>query len=84
MYAFTLVLVAAFFAMFASSQQPKALVYRGKNSCDGCPEAVANLLKSSPSKFQVKFAGPDEKIKITEATLSQVDVWAYPGGACEY
>lgn len=54
--------------------------YRGPAACDGCPESVAHLLKTSPSKFEVTYAGPHEHVKISEESLSQVDVYAQPGG----
>lgn len=58
----------------------KALVYRGPAACDGCPEAVAALLKTSPSKFSVTFAGPNEDVDITPESLSKVDVYTQAGG----
>ncbi|KAL2869035.1 uncharacterized protein BJX67DRAFT_348648 [Aspergillus lucknowensis] len=60
--------------------RPKALVYRGPAACDGCPEAVAALLKSSPSNFDVKFAGPQEEVDITATSLGGVQLYAQPGG----
>ena len=63
-----------------TAQRPRALVYRGPAACDGCPEAVGKLLESSPSKFQVTYAGPHEDIQISADTLSQADVYAHPGG----
>lgn len=60
--------------------QPKALVYRGPATCDGCPEAVAHLLRTSPSNFSVDYVGPKEKIKLTAEVLSKVAVYAQPGG----
>ncbi|KAJ4325185.1 hypothetical protein N0V84_003567 [Fusarium piperis] len=64
----------------ACTTPPKALVYRGPASCQGCPEAVAELLESSSLKFQVSFAGPTEDIDINEQTLKGVQVYAHPGG----
>ncbi len=64
----------------ASASRPNALVYRGPAACDGCPEAVAHLLRTSPSNFSVQFAGPKEDVDITRKSLSQVDVYAQPGG----
>ncbi|CAK4033427.1 Hypothetical predicted protein [Lecanosticta acicola] len=58
----------------------KALVYRGPASCDGCPEAVANLLTSSPENIRVAYVGPKEKTKLTRDALSKVDIYAQPGG----
>ncbi|KAH8705389.1 hypothetical protein BGW36DRAFT_393017 [Talaromyces proteolyticus] len=59
---------------------PKALVYRGPAACSGCAESVADLLKSSGSKFVVDFAGPNEKIDITTESLQGIDLFAQPGG----
>lgn len=67
-------------AALASATRPKALVYRGSAACDGCPESVAHLLRTSPSNYEVTYAGPKEKVDITEESLSQVDVFAVPGG----
>lgn len=58
----------------------KALVYRGPASCPGCPESVGELLESSPSKIEVTYAGPDEDTKLTAEALSNVDIYAHPGG----
>ena len=63
-----------------SGPRPKALVYRGPAACDGCPEAVAALLQSSPSAFDVEFCGPEEVIGINKTSLSGVQVYAQPGG----
>lgn len=60
--------------------QPQALVYRGPEACPGCPEAVGLLLESSPSKFRVTYAGPDEEVDITADSLRETDVYAQPGG----
>lgn len=59
---------------------PKALVYRGPAVCEGCPESVADLLKDSPWNFTVSFAGPNEDIDVTEKSLKDVQVFAFPGG----
>lgn len=58
----------------------KAMVYRGPAACQGCPESVAALLRSSPSNFDVVFAGPNEKLDITESSLGDIDLYAQPGG----
>lgn len=60
--------------------RPQALVYRGPAACEGCPEAVAHLLKSSPRNFEVHFAGPEEEIRVTLENLQKVDLYAQPGG----
>ncbi|EME39898.1 hypothetical protein DOTSEDRAFT_178749 [Dothistroma septosporum NZE10] len=64
----------------AANRPLKALVYRGPAACDGCPESVADLLESSPSKIEVTYAGPDEDTKLTAEALSNVDIYAHPGG----
>ncbi|EME78709.1 uncharacterized protein MYCFIDRAFT_205145 [Pseudocercospora fijiensis CIRAD86] len=59
----------------------KALVYRGPAACDGCPEAVAQLLKSTPGmKIDVTYVGPDEEVKLNAEALEGVDVYVQPGG----
>jgi glutamine amidotransferase-like uncharacterized protein len=77
LYTFILGLIMA---ASAATQRPKALVYRGPSTCNGCPESVKNLLVTSPSNFEVSFVGPREDIKINADALSQVDVFAFPGG----
>lgn len=60
-------------------------MYRGNASCDGCSEAVARLLQSSPRNFQVQYAGPDEEIQISAESLNRVVLFAQPdggGGMC--
>ena len=64
----------------SASQQPRALVYRGPAACQGCPEAVKRLLETSPSKFQVSYAGPNENVQMSAEALNKVDVYAQPGG----
>lgn len=64
----------------ASGPELKALVYRGPASCDGCPEAVGDLLTSSPTKIHVTYAGPDEDTGLTAEALSEADIYAHPGG----
>lgn len=73
-------LVTSTMACGDTEQRPKALVYRGPAACNGCPEAVAALLQSSPSNFEVDYAGPNEKIDINEASLQHVQLYAQPGG----
>lgn len=62
------------------ASQLQALVYRGPAACDGCPEAVARLLRTSPSKLNITYIGPHEDVQITAETLSKADVYAQPGG----
>jgi hypothetical protein len=63
-----------------ASASMKALVYRGSTVCEGCPESVAELLENSPWKFDVTFAGPNEDVDVTEKSLADVRVFAFPGG----
>lgn len=59
---------------------PKALIYRGPATCDGCPESIASRLESSTSHFEVKFAGPNEEVDITAESLKDVQLYVQPGG----
>jgi hypothetical protein len=63
-----------------AAQPMHAMIYRGKMASENCPESVGHLFKSTFPKVKVTYAGPDEKVKINADTLSQVDVFAYPGG----
>jgi hypothetical protein len=60
--------------------QPHALVYRGPAACDGCAESVAHVLRTSASRFDVTYVGPNEDVDITNESLSQADVYCQPGG----
>lgn len=74
-------ILTVLFAVTAGAESSmKALVYRGPAACEGCPEAVAKLLESSPSNFSVNYAGPKEDIDITPEALSKVEVYVQPGG----
>ncbi|MGW1408281.1 BPL-N domain-containing protein [Streptomyces sp. NPDC002403] len=57
-----------------------ALVYRGPASQPGCPEAVAELLASTPWDLDVRFIGPDEVLPLTARTLARAALYAQPGG----
>ena len=63
--------------------RPLALVYRGPAGCAGCSEAVAELLYSSPWRFDVQYVGPDEQCMLSAATLQAATLYAQPGGAGE-
>lgn len=76
----SLILMAGNMISPGQASRPKAMVYRGPASCEGCPEAVASLLRSSPSNFDVVFAGPSEAIDINEVSLQGVQLYAQPGG----
>lgn len=76
-----LVTMAAVTGAIASTDStPRALVYRGPAACPGCPEAIAELLESSPWKFHVTYAGPDEDVDVDENSLKGVQVYAQAGG----
>ncbi|MFE3798832.1 hypothetical protein KHQ06_26310 [Nocardia tengchongensis] len=62
-----------------AQELPVALVYRGPASCDGCPEAAADLLARS-GRFTVKFTGPDSELPLDGATLATASVYVQPGG----
>jgi hypothetical protein len=68
----------------ATTQLIRAMIYRGKNSCDQCAESVAELFKCTFPKVNITYAGPDEDVQINADTLSQVDVYAQPGGPGMY
>ncbi|GAB2878779.1 BPL-N domain-containing protein [Streptomyces mayteni] len=59
---------------------PSALVYRGPAASPGCPEAVAALLRGTPSRFTVTYCGPDEETPLSARALAAADVYAQPGG----
>lgn len=61
-------------------KRPVAAVYRGEVSCDGCAESVAHLLRKSPMRYKVHYLGPKEDHDINQATLSHLDIFAWPGG----
>lgn len=65
-----------------SASPARAAVYRGRGagSCDGCSEAVARLLGSSPTPLEVEFIGPDEPRDVSPETLSGMLLYAQPGG----
>lgn len=60
--------------------QPQALVYRGPAACEGCAESVAHILKTSASRFNVTYVGPNEDVDITSESLSKADAYCQPGG----
>ncbi len=59
---------------------PVALVYRGPASIPGCPEAAAELLRSSRWGFEVHYVGPDEDLPLCPQALTRATVYAQPGG----
>ena len=64
-------------------RQPVAAVYRGPVASEGCPEALAELLRRSLVGFKVQYIGPKERRDISPDALSRVDVLAWPGGGGE-
>lgn len=78
MYSQLLLIVLA--ATPIAAAQPQALVYRSDATCDGCPEAVYNLLQSSKYNFNVTYVGPDEDLELDADALDGVKLFAYPGG----
>lgn len=62
------------------SSTPVAVVYRDKDICRGCSEAVADMLRQSPRDFDVRYIGPEEKLKLKAANLEGVALYAQPGG----
>lgn len=57
-----------------------ALVYRGPATVPGCPEAVAEVLRASPRRLDVRYVGPGEALGLTPETLSRALLYAQPGG----
>jgi glutamine amidotransferase-like uncharacterized protein len=61
--------------------RPLALVYRGEAARPSeCSEALAELLVSSPHRFQVEYVGPREKLPLHERVLRDAAVYVQPGG----
>jgi glutamine amidotransferase-like uncharacterized protein len=58
-----------------------ALVYRGPAARPAaCSDAVAELLRSSPRGFDVRYVGPHGEMPLTAATLRHAVLYAQPGG----
>ena len=62
------------------SALPTALVYRGPASVEGCPEAMAAILRSGPAPFNVVYCGPDEAVPLSRDALDQAVLYGQPGG----
>ncbi len=58
----------------------RALVYRGPAACEGCAEALADLLRSARWGFDVDYVGDKERLALTPATLASAVLYAQPGG----
>ena len=60
---------------------PLALVYRGPAAQPGaCSDAVANLLRSSSRRFDVRFVGPQGELPLKPDILAHATIYAQPGG----
>jgi len=59
---------------------PLALVYRGRATVPGCPEAVARLLRTSDVPLRVAYVGEHEEYPLTPEVLAGTTVYAQPGG----
>lgn len=55
-------LAIASVAVPCSGEPLRALVYRGKTACEGCPESLRDLLVAAVLHITVTFAGPDEPV----------------------
>jgi glutamine amidotransferase-like uncharacterized protein len=55
------------------------LVYRGPATCEGCPEALAGLLRTSQGKPDVRYVEGRE-LKSSPAALTQARLYAQGGG----
>ncbi|MFD1813794.1 BPL-N domain-containing protein [Rhodococcus gannanensis] len=63
----------------SAAPPPLALVYRGPATVPGTAESVAEVLRTSPSRFRIEYVGPTDT-PITPETLSRATVFAQPGG----
>lgn len=61
-------------------ENPIALVYRGRASLPGCPEAVAALLTASRYNFRVRYVGPREELRLNRDSLACATIYVQPGG----
>jgi glutamine amidotransferase-like uncharacterized protein len=57
-----------------------ALVYQSGQTCDGCPEAVADLLRTGSPRFDVVFCGPTGRNRPDATTLARAALYVQPGG----
>lgn len=73
---FRLFFIVSLQSTFVRSQ-PIALVYRGPAACHGCAESIAALLEGN---YTIVYAGPKEKVDVTEETLSTAKLYVQPGG----
>ncbi|WP_448951501.1 BPL-N domain-containing protein [Labrys neptuniae] len=62
------------------SARPLALVYREPAGCDDCSSAIAKALESSRFQFEVKYVGPNEKLKLTSSSFVGASLYVQPGG----
>lgn len=66
-------------AVSSPRERPLALVYRGPASCSGCSEAVATLLRNTPTGFRTAYCGPHGELEMSPRTLAKATVYAQPG-----
>lgn len=66
-------------AAMTGGRDPRlALVYRGKATLPGCPEAVGAALEQAG--MTVAYVGPREKRHLNAETLAEAAIYAQPGG----
>ncbi|QUH03286.1 hypothetical protein HUO13_22825 [Saccharopolyspora erythraea] len=62
-------------------RRPLALVYRGPAAKPvECSEAAAELLSSSPRRFDIRYVGPKERLELSPRTLASATLYIQPGG----
>ena len=58
-----------------------ALVYRGPAAKPvECSEAAAELLRTSPRRFDVRYVGPKERLELDDDSLRSAALYVQPGG----
>ena len=70
-------LLRASLLQMCAANLPIAVIYRGPAACEGCPEAVATLLRPT---YQILYAGPKEKVDVNANTLVTAKLYVQPGG----
>jgi glutamine amidotransferase-like uncharacterized protein len=66
--------------VWARTDRPTALVYRGPATSPGCPEAVARLLESAPNPLRAVYVGPGEEVPLSREALAGAVIYAQPAG----
>ncbi|QWF84175.1 BPL-N domain-containing protein [Amycolatopsis sp. CA-230715] len=64
----------------APKTSPIALVYRGPATTPDCAESIADLVRATAWRFDVRFAGPDEATPVTREALDTAALYVQPGG----